>query len=306
MVGGKFGRTDANCRSNSAAGAPPIVKIDGTIQNGLHGSEYPVDAGRAAGVTHRYSRATLREADGRNLHERIANTLGERIVGGIDPPGSALPTEVELCATLAVSRSALREAFKLLAAKRLIISRQKVGTLVRPRSEWNMLDPEVLGWHLRAAPTDEFVNGLFEMRKIIEPSAAAIAAERRTPDSLAQIERALADMMRWQDGSGDLFAADLRYHQAILDATGNYFLASFGAVIESSLMASFQLSWNSGRHTPEYSLRQHQGVVEAIRDGRASDAYAVMTQLLRSAIEDVRESLIRRQRDEAPQEQAGA
>ena len=142
--------------------------------------------------------ARLGEAVGRNLHERIANTLGERIVSGRHPPGRALPTEIELCASLSVSRSALREAFKLLAAKRLIISRQKVGTLVRPRAEWNMLDPEVLAWNLHAAPTDEFVTGLFEVRKIVEPSAAALAAERRSVDAMARIERALADMFRFQ------------------------------------------------------------------------------------------------------------
>ncbi len=238
----------------------------------------------------------LRSAAGRNLHERIANTIGERIVGGLHPPGRALPTEIELCASLAVSRSALREAFKLLAAKRLIVSRQKVGTLVRPRADWNMLDPEVLAWTLRAAPTDEFVTGLFEVRKIVEPSAAALAAERRSPEALERIAAALAEMYRCQDGTGDLTSADLRFHQAILDATGNYFLASFGAVIESSLVVSFQLSWGGGHHSPEYSMRQHQSVMEAIRDQRASEAYAAMTQLLRSAIEDVRESLIRRQR----------
>ena len=241
----------------------------------------------------------LGDAAGRNLHERIANTLGERIVGGLHPPGRALPTEIELCASLSVSRSALREAFKLLAAKRLIVSRQKVGTLVRPRSEWNMLDPEVLAWHLRAAPTDEFVTGLFEVRKIIEPSAAALAAERRSPEALARIESALADMFRFQDGAGDLTGADLRFHKGILDATGNHFLASFGAVIESSLVASFRLSWHSGRHTPEYSLRQHQGVFAAIREQAPAEAHAVMTQLLNSAIEDVRESLLRRQRETA-------
>ncbi len=243
--------------------------------------------------------AKLGEAAWRNLHERIANTLGERIVGGYYPPGRALPTEIELCGSLSVSRSALREAFKLLAAKRLIVSRQKVGTLVRPRAEWNMLDPEVLAWHLRAAPTDAFVTGLFEVRKTIEPSAAALAAERRTPEALARIEAALADMYRFQGTAAELTSADLRFHQAILDATGNYFLASFGAVIESSLLASFHLSWDGAHHTPEYSLRQHQGVMEAVRDQRPADAYAIMTQLLRSAIEDVRESLIRRQRGAA-------
>jgi len=250
-------------------------------------------------MTGRYSQASLRMAAGRNLHERIANSLGTRIVGGDDPPGSALPTEVELCASLAVSRSALREAFKLLVAKRLIVSRQKVGTLVRPRADWNMLDPEVLGWHLQAAPTDEFVTGLFEVRKIIEPSAAAAAAARRSPEALARIEQAMDDMIRFQDGAGDLFAADLRFHQGILDATGNYFLASFGAVIESSLVASFRLSWHAGRHTPGASLRQHQGVMEAIRDERGADAQAEMTRLLDSAMEDVRASLLRRQRGEA-------
>ena len=248
-------------------------------------------AGRAAGR----GAAKLVGAAGRNLHERIANTLGEQIVGGRHPPGHALPTEIELCASLSVSRSALREAFKLLAAKRLIVSRQKVGTLVRPRTDWNMLDPEVLAWHLRAAPSDAFVTGLFEVRKIVEPAAAALAAERRTPEALARIETALADMFRFQDGAGDLTEADLRFHQSILDATGNHFLASFGAVIESALGASFQLSWHSGHHTPEYSLRQHQAVAEAIRDRRAGDAHAVMAQLLRSASEDVRELLLRRQ-----------
>jgi DNA-binding FadR family transcriptional regulator len=251
------------------------------------------------GATPSGSQAKLGEVAGRNLHERIANTLGERIVGGLHPPGKPLPTEIELCASLSVSRSALREAFKLLAAKRLIVSRQKVGTLVRPRTEWNMLDPEVLAWTLRAAPTDEFVNGLFEVRKIVEPSAAALAAERRSPDAMARIERALADMFRHQGSSSDLIEADLRFHQSILDATGNFFLASFGAVIENSLQASFRFSWAGGHHTPEYSLRQHQGVMEAIRDARPTEAFSVMTQLLRSAIEDVRELLLRRQRDDA-------
>jgi DNA-binding FadR family transcriptional regulator len=236
----------------------------------------------------------LGEAAGRNLHERIANTIGERIVSGQHPPSRPLPTEIELCASLSVSRSALREAFKLLAAKRLIISRQKVGTLVRPRAEWNMLDPEVLAWNLHAAPTDEFVTGLFEVRKIVEPSAAALAAERRSSDGLARIERALGDMFRSQGNSTDLIVADLRFHQSILDATDNFFLASFGAVIESSLQASFRLGWSSGHHTPEYSLLQHKGVLEAIREGSATHAYGVMAQLLRSAIEDVRESLQRR------------
>jgi DNA-binding FadR family transcriptional regulator len=244
---------------------------------------------------------TLRQAAGRTLHDKIANTLGTAIVAGEYPPGSALPTDVELCGRLSVSRSALREAFKLLAAKRLIRSRQKVGTQVRPRVEWNMLDPEVLAWHVRGVPTDAFVSGLFEVRRVVEPEAAALAAQRRSPEQLARLEAALADMVRFQDHSGDLADADLRFHQAILDATGNFFLASLGAVIESALVSSFRLSWDGGAHTPDAAMRQHHEIVAAIREGRSAAAHAIMTELLGSAIEDVRTSLSRRRAEGAGQ-----
>ena len=178
---------------------------------------------------------------------------------------------------------------------RLIVSRQKVGTLVRPRAEWNMLDPEVLGWHLESAPTDAYVNGLFEVRLIVEPAATFIAAQRRTPESVAAMQSALADMTRHQHSPPELSAADLRFHQAILDATGNYFLASLGAVIENALMATFRLSWFGGKQAPAFSLRQHEEVMEAIRDGRAEEARAIMTDLLHGAIEDVRAALARRE-----------
>ncbi|HUZ65010.1 MAG TPA: FadR/GntR family transcriptional regulator [Acetobacteraceae bacterium] len=234
-------------------------------------------------------------ATGRNLHERIANEIGERIISGVYPPESPLPTEADLSASLGISRSVLREAFKLLSAKGLIVSRQKIGAMVRPQAEWNMLDPEVLSWHLRTVPTDHFVSSLFEVRKIVEPAAAALAAERRTAELVRRIETALADMVRFQNAPGDLIAADLRFHQAVLDTTGNPFLASFGAVIESSLIGSFQLSWNAEANTPDYALRQHRTVFEAIRDGQPNDAFAAMTQLLRSAIEDVRDALLHRQ-----------
>jgi DNA-binding FadR family transcriptional regulator len=237
---------------------------------------------------------------GRTLHDKIANTLGAAIVAGEHPPGSALPTEVELCTQLAVSRSALREAFKLLAAKRLIRSRQKVGTQVRPRAEWNMLDPEVLAWHVRGVPTDAFVASLFEVRRIVEPEAAALAAHNRTATQMLALRRAMDDMVRCQDGSGDLAEADLRFHQTILDATGNHLLASLGAVIESALISSFQLSWDGGRHTPEDALGYHEEIVVAIGEHRAADARALMTRLLGVAIEDVRTGLARRLLGGAP------
>ncbi len=230
----------------------------------------------------------LRRAAGRNLHEKIANTLGAAIIGGDPAPGGALPTEIELCGRLGVSRSALREAFKLLVAKRLIASRQKVGTTVRPQAEWNMLDLDVLTWFLHARPSDAFVTGLFEVRSIIEPAAAAMAAERAKPDSAAAVAAGLAAMRRAQDGHGDMLAADLAFHRAVLRATENHFLASFATVIEGSLAASFQLSWEVGGHAPTVALRLHQDVADAIATHRPEAARAAMDELLRGAMADVR------------------
>ncbi|HTU52732.1 MAG TPA: FadR/GntR family transcriptional regulator [Acetobacteraceae bacterium] len=229
-----------------------------------------------------------------NLHQRIARDLGERIAAGDPVPGKILPTEAELCASLAVSRSALREGFRLLAGKGLIASKRKVGTVVRPRAKWNMFDADVLAWHLATAPTDGFVTDLFEVRRIIEPWATALAAQRADAPTIARIGAAYEDMVRFQGKAQDLLEADLRFHETILEATGNAFLISFGALIESALRASFELSWSGSAHTPEHSLRRHRRVFETIRERRAQEAFALMSELLRSAIEDVHDALLGR------------
>ncbi|MGH7120797.1 MAG: FadR/GntR family transcriptional regulator [Acetobacteraceae bacterium] len=229
-----------------------------------------------------------------NLHQRIARDLGERIAAGQPVPGTQLPTEAELCVRLSVSRSALREGFRLLAGKGLITSKRKVGTVVRPRAKWNMLDPDVLAWHLAAAPTDRFVIDLFEVRRIVEPFAASLAAQRADAGGVALIGAAAAEMFRARENREALLGADLRFHEAMLETTGNPFLVSFGAVIESALRASFQLSWSSRVHTREYSLRRHRQLWEAIRERRAEEAFALMSELLRSAAEDVHDALLKR------------
>ena len=233
------------------------------------------------------------------LSERVAEHLGRRIVAGQPAPGAAIPSEFELCASLGVSRPALREGLRLLAAKGLIVTRRKLGTMVRPQSDWNMLDAAVLSWHLAAAPTDAFVTGLFELRHIVEPPVAALAAARATDSDLATIAAALDDMARCATTAHDPVAADLRFHEAVLASAGNPFLASFGAAIESALSASFRLSWDPAARATDRSLAQHEAVLAAIRARSPAQAHAAMTALLDSAVDDVRRSLAaRRQRDD--------
>src|SRR6266480_6010336 len=78
----------------------------------------------------------------RSLHDRVVHAIGRKILGGELPPGALLPAEPELGA----SRTVLREAIKVLAAKGLVEARPKTGTRVRPRDAWNLLDPDVLAW----------------------------------------------------------------------------------------------------------------------------------------------------------------
>ena len=182
----------------------------------------------------------------RRVNDSLAAVLGYEIIAGLYPPGSRLPTEARLLVRFGVSRPTLREAFRALEAKGLIVSRQKVGTMVRPKSDWHMLDSDFLAWHMLAAPTEDFVNDVFQLRRIFEPAAAALAAEFRDAASLEIIEAAYADMERFKTGDGDLIGADVRFHKAILAATGNGLLVGLGSLIEMALVGTFR-AWAGAR-----------------------------------------------------------
>ena len=229
----------------------------------------------------------------RNANDSLAAALGAEIIAGLYPPGSRLPAESALLERFQVSRPTLREAFRVLAAKGLIVSRQKVGTSVRPKSDWNMLDPDFLAWHLRAALTEEFVADLFQLRQMVEPQAAYLAAQSRDPGAIEKIKAAYADMERWKTGRGDLTGADLRFHQNILDATGNLFIGALGGLIHTALVGTFKLGW-SGAVIKDDRLHQHRAVLEAIEAGAPEAARERMAVLLQDSIDDVRRALIKR------------
>jgi DNA-binding FadR family transcriptional regulator len=231
-----------------------------------------------------------------NANDFLAAALGGEIIAGVYPPGSRLPGEASLLQRFGVSRPTLREAFRVLAAKRLIVSRQKVGTSVRPRSDWNMLDPDFIAWHLRAALDDAFVNNLFQLRQLIEPQAAWLAAEAHDPVKLERISAAYADMERASPETDDVTAPDLCFHQAILDATGNPFISSLGGLIDTALLGMFRLGWRATASLRAHRLDQHRAVMEAIRAAAPEQARDRMASLLNDSIADVRREIDRRGR----------
>ena len=116
------------------------------------------------------------------LHGQVAHEIGRRIVSGAVAEGEFLPRESELAEQFGVSRQAVREALKVLAAKGLVTSRRRAGTFVVPRANWNLLDPDVIAWHPPEKFSPAFLRDIIELRRLIEPAAAAFAAERGEPN----------------------------------------------------------------------------------------------------------------------------
>lgn len=230
-------------------------------------------------------RNSRRRFTNRNLHGRVAHELGRRIVGGAYQPGDLLPPEASVGQEMDVSRTALREAFKVLTAKCLIESRPKVGTRVRARKDWNMLDPDVLSWCFATKPSAQLLRSLFEMRRVFEPSAAAMAAERRTAEQLQEIEAAYRSMEEAAAGTEEMLTTDLRFHLSILDATDNEFMVSLGMLIETALMGSFRLSSAKPRAFSD-ALPSHKAVCLGIRRQDPKRARFEMQQLLDKSVQD--------------------
>lgn len=227
----------------------------------------------------------------RNIHDYLATKLGREIVGGHYQPGDQLPNEVDLRDQLSVSRTALREAYRVLGAKGLIVSRQNVGTRVRPKADWNMLDPDVMNWHLEAGPSEDFIAALFDLRQMIEPAAAARTAHLGDPDAIARIGQAYEDMAQDKGGESDLIDADVRFHQEILAATQNPLVGTLGALIHTALVGSFRLGWPSAATMSDVRLAQHRDVLEAIRAHQPEEARYRMAMLLEISMDDIRRVL---------------
>ncbi|MGA6161365.1 FadR/GntR family transcriptional regulator [Amycolatopsis magusensis] len=221
---------------------------------------------------------------GRGVHGQTVAALGARIVAGEIGDGVVLDL-TELGRELDVSMTALREALKVLAAKGLVEARQKRGTYVRSREHWNLLDSDVIRWRSEAGDTAEVLRDLAEVRAVLEPAAASLAARRRTDEDLAELDAALADMRTAADPAAEV-AADLRWHRGLLRATGNQMLTRMDVFIEPALRLRDALVHGSSADDP---VPSHAAVVDAVRRGDPEAAAAAVSALLTKASHDVAE-----------------
>jgi DNA-binding FadR family transcriptional regulator len=215
----------------------------------------------------------------------IARDIGVQIVSGRFKPGDVLNGEIETSDRLHVSRTAYREAVRILAAKGLVRALPKVGTRVSPQVQWHLLDPDVLGWIFEFEPGETMLANLFELRRIVEPEAAALAASRRTDEDLSAMADALKGMSRHTLSSAAGRAADQEFHAALLRSTGNAFVESLTAGVGAAV------TWTTiykGLHSPHLrdSVPDHQRVYDAVAAQDVAAARAAMADLVDLALRD--------------------
>jgi DNA-binding FadR family transcriptional regulator len=221
----------------------------------------------------------------RGLHRVVVRDLGMRIVRGQLGEGAALPPEADLSTELGVSRTVVREAIRVLAAKGLVESRPRTGTRALGRGRWRLVDPEVLAWQMEAGPDPGFFADLVEVRDIVEPRAAEAAAERATPEERAALLQLQDEMEAAAGDPATAIRIDLALHAGIVRASHNGLLAQLtGAVIEA--LETGPMTALPDARDPKTANRAHRGVVEAIGHADAAGARQAMEALIASTPHD--------------------
>jgi DNA-binding FadR family transcriptional regulator len=223
------------------------------------------------------------QRNGRNLTQQLVHTLGEAIANGRYTSGAGLPSEAGLCEEYGISRSATREAIKMLTAKGLITSRPRQGIRVQPQEHWNLFDPDVLGWILRGSPSLEMLRDFMQLRLAIEKEAATLAAESQDQDRIAAIGEALARMKDAEQGLADPLEADIAFHSNILSATGNPFYMQLRSFIETALRVTIRFT-NSLKGVDTASYENHRKLYSAIARGNAAAARKASEAMQREAL----------------------
>ncbi|MGA5204327.1 FadR/GntR family transcriptional regulator [Streptomyces variegatus] len=224
---------------------------------------------------------------GRGLHGHVLDTLGPEITAGEYPPGSVLRTD-ELAQRFDVSRSVMREAVRVLESMYLVESRRRVGVTVRPKSEWNVYDPQVIRWRLAGADRPGQLRSLTVLRSAIEPVAAGLAARHATSEQCAELTECALGMVAHSRGhklEGYLLH-DVAFHRVILDASGNEMFARLGDVVAEVLTGRTQHDVMFEDPDPA-AVTLHVQVAEAVRAGDATRAEELTREITVGALQEL-------------------
>ncbi|CAI1191735.1 FadR family transcriptional regulator [Serratia proteamaculans] len=219
------------------------------------------------------------QAAQRNLSYLLAEKLGQQILAGDYQAGSILPGEMELGEQFGVSRTAVREAVKMLAAKGMLLPRPRIGTRVMPQSQWNFLDQDLLTWWMTKENFDQVMQHFLILRTSLEPQACSLAAANASHQQTARLAELMAEMraLHIQFDREHWIQVDTQFHQLIYEASGNPFLTSFANLFSSVYQSYFRAI--TGNEV--IKLQHHQAIVDAILAGESAAALTACQVLLR-------------------------
>lgn len=223
------------------------------------------------------------------FHEQVVDQIGQDICAGHWRPGEVLPSETELCERFAYSRIVIREAIKSLVSKGMLKVSRRIGTLVLEPAHWNLFDPQVIAWRAASADLDGTMGrDLLELRRIVEPAAVRLAAERASAEEKRALRAAYMAMARAVAGKGNYIEADLAFHTTILLACGNQYLRQMQEAMSAMLEANFEIVTQKPGGTAQ-SLPLHEAVCEAIERGDPPAAERAALRLIDASERDLRE-----------------
>jgi DNA-binding FadR family transcriptional regulator len=222
-----------------------------------------------------------RRRQGGRLGSAVVAQLADDIVGGSYQPGSTLPTEADLGAAFGVSRTVVRESVKVLQDKGLVRIVQGKGTLVTDPRSWDMIDDVVLSAVVRHDDTLGILDELVMVRAALEREMAAEAAERASGGQQAAIVAAYAGMERSAADVAAFSEADVEFHDAVMDASGNRLARAIVTSIHGKARTTGRYHGSTSAQAVADTLAEHQRIMDAIgrRDAAAANAamYAHIT-----------------------------
>jgi len=220
---------------------------------------------------------------GQNLTYSIANHIGIAIVTGVYSKENPFPIEADLSKEYGASRPVLREAVKMLTAKGLLGARPRRGTWVQPEAQWNLLDPDVLGWLLQRKFSAALLIEFTELRLAVEPAAAMLAARTAGAAEKAALSAAIGRMQAAEQGDDDPLESDIAFHVAVLQASRNRFYAQLTGFTSTALRFSIRMT-NRYKGVRLASVAVHKKVSDAILAGKPAAAGEAMRRLIQEAL----------------------
>lgn len=217
-----------------------------------------------------------------NLTHNMAHSLGMEILQGKYSPETEFPSEAQLCEMFSVSRSATREAVKMLTAKGLLTSRPRQGIRILPESEWNMFDHDVLHWMANSRSSHGMLRDFLQMRMAVEPEAAYLAATIGDQSRIELIGKAVQRMYEAVDGYDNILESDIEFHTNVLYASSNRFFMHMRPFCETALRVSIRYT-NRLKGVSSGDPEEHEQVYLKIKNGDAEGAKAHLKRLIQEA-----------------------